>query len=136
MVALVSGCGSDTSSFKGVVGTYGITISKDGKQDPDVMSVLQGTQSSLLLTFVAGISTDPRGSNPNGLRCGQQATKLTVLPQPAHITHSTGQLDGMVSGEGTLALDGSTVNFTLHYMPTNLAGAATLDYVVEGSKQQ
>ena len=42
----------------------------------------------------------------------------------------------MVSGEGTLALDGSTVNFTLHYMPTNLAGAAVLDYVVEGAYRQ
>jgi len=130
----VSGCGRDTSTTKGLLGTYEVMISKDGKSDSDIMSVVEGASNSLLLTFIAGIDTDPMGANPNGLRCGLQATAVTVLPQPCHISHSSGELDGTVKGEGTLAADGSSVNITLHYMPTNLAGAAVLDYVITGAK--
>jgi hypothetical protein len=133
--ALSAGCNADTGGNKGLIGSYEITISKDGKSDPDIMSVAVGSQSSLLLTFIAGITTDVVGPNPNGLRCSLQETRLTVLAQPCHISHSTGQLDGNVTGEGTLAPDGSSVNITLHYKPTNLGGTAQLDYAIEGSKQ-
>lgn len=146
-VSLV-GCNGGTTSAKGIVGSYAVMISRDQKSDPDVMTVAVGAHATVLLTFVAGITTDPMGPNPDGLIATLDGMQLTMKLQPAHVDHSTGLLDGMMSGDGTIAPDGSNVSLTLHFQPTNFAlrddagnpvtvpdgGTATLDYTVTGAK--
>ncbi len=132
------------------VGNYMVTITLNGVSDPDTMTVSQGMDSTLLLTFTAGITTDPNGPNPNGIRViPTSSTDFKVLPQAAHIDHSTGILDGTISGMGTLTPDG-TVTITFNYSPTNGAvtdadggviavpdGGTTqvLTYMVSGSRE-
>lgn len=130
----VFGCSSADTSAKGFLGNYMVSITRDNKTDPDVMSVVQGSNGSLLLTFTAGITTDPMSANAGGLRGFLQGTTLKVSAQPAHIEHSTGQLDGMLSAEGQLMPDGSSVSLTITYKPTNLGGSAELFYMLEGTK--
>ncbi len=140
-------------SAKGVIGNYDVMISQDGKSDPDVLTILTGSNNVLLLTFIAGITTDPDGPNPSGLRASLGGgDHLTIAKQPAHIDHSTGELDGTIAGEGQVV--GFNINLTLHYLPTNFAIgqqndpdggivlsrtdmglSATLDYSVTGMKE-
>jgi hypothetical protein len=130
----VAGCSDASTGAKGVLGSYTVMISAMGASDSDVLTILPGMSGTLLLYFEAGITTDAMGPNPNGLIAHLDGTKLTLDLQPVHVDHSTGQLDGTLTGEGTLAPDGSNLDLTLHFMPTNLAGAAVLDYAVTGSK--
>jgi hypothetical protein len=148
---LIAGCNDGPRNFKGIIGSYTVTISMDNKSDPDVMTISTGSGNTLLFTFIAGITTDVMGPNPNGLRGTLDGDGMTIkIPsQPAHIDHSTGQLDGMLSADGTIAKDGSSVMLNLHFVPSNLAirdadgglvpipdgGAPTLEYVVAGSLQ-
>jgi hypothetical protein len=146
---MVAGCNSATTSSKGIIGTYGVMISAMGKSDPDIMSIAVGAGNTILFTFTAGITTDLMGPNPDGLRATLDGMKVAIPSQPAHVDHSTGQLDGMMSGDGTIAPDGSMVSLTLHFQPTNFVvrdadggvvdtgdgGAPTLDYTVDGAKQ-
>jgi hypothetical protein len=130
------GCGNDSSGeAKMLVGAYNVMITSDGKSDPDVMSISQGTHGDILLTFVAGITTDVMGPNPNGIRCGLSGTNVTIEMQPCHIDHSTGNLDGTVSGMGTIMLDGSNLDFMLDFVPTNLGGTSMLNYEITGSRE-
>jgi len=127
-----SGCGSSASG-KELLGSYSVMISSMGKSDPDVMTVSPGSGGAFLLTFAAGITTDPAGPNPNGLRATlADSSKLSVAAQPAHIDHSTGALSGDVSGEGVLMGDG-TCDLMLHFAPM-LAAAGAQDYEIAGSK--
>ena len=71
------------------------------RTDSDVMTVSAGSDGDILLTFVAGITTDISGPNPDGLRGLLKATDVTLAAQPAHVDHSTGSLDGSISGTGT-----------------------------------
>jgi hypothetical protein len=126
-----SGCGSSASA-KSVIGSYDVMISSMGKSDPDVMTVAEGTGGKLLLTFVAGVTTDPTGLNANGLRADLHGSSMLSLEmQPVHIDHSTGAVDGSASGMGTLMGDGSC-DITLHF--TDGAGA-TQDYEIMGAKE-
>ncbi len=107
-------------------------ISSMGKSDPDLMTVTPGSDNKLLLTFAAGITTDPNAVNTDGLRADlKDSSKVSLAAQPAHIDHSTGSLSGMVTGEGTLMSDGSAM-LTLHFTP---ATGAEQDYTIAGSKQ-
>lgn len=141
------GCNSGTLSGKGIDGTYSVQISAMGKSDPDFMTISSGAAGSLLFTFTVGITTDPMGPNPDGLRGTAEASGAIKIPaQPAHIDHSTGQLDGALTGSGMITPDGSMVMLDLQFAPTNFAipqdgGAVpdggvttTLDYTVTGSK--
>jgi hypothetical protein len=112
------GCSSSASS-KTLAGTYQIMITYLGVSDPDIMSITPGVQGSVLLTFVAGITTDAMGPNPDGLRATLDSdTHFKLAPQPAHIDHSTGNLTGSITGEGTAAADG-TIMSTLDFTPTS-----------------
>jgi hypothetical protein len=127
-----SGCGSSASSGTELLGSYTIMIASMGKTDPDVMTVSPGSEGKLLLTFAAGITTDAAAVNANGLRADlTNSSQVTLAAQPAHIDHSTGPLDGMVTGEGVLMGDG-TCDIMLHFAPS--AGAAPQDYEISGSK--
>lgn len=125
------GCGSSPSG-KALVGSYNVMIAAGGKSDPDIMSVSLGSGGSMLLTFAAGITTDVGGVNPDGLRATlKSASMLTIDSQPAHVDHSTGQLDGRLNGSGTINGDG-TCDITLHFSPA--AGGTPQDYAVTGAK--
>src|SRR5579884_1480158 len=95
------GCGSSAPGTE-LLGSYGVMISSMGKTDPDVMTVTPGSDDKLLLTFAAGVTTDPGAVNADGLRASYGASKLTLESQPVHIDHSTGSVTGTVTGDGTL----------------------------------
>ena len=60
---------------------------------------------------------------------------VTLDLQPAHIDHSTGELDGNLTGMGSINGDGScdiTLHFTADNPPTS--GSSMTDYVITGSK--
>jgi hypothetical protein len=126
-----SGCGS-SSAGKAIEGTYTVMIASMGKSDPDVMSVTPGTNDQLLLTFVAGVTTDVGAINANGLRADLKgSSKVSLAAQPVHIDHSTGSVTGTVTGDGTLNGDG-TCDVTLHFTPDS--GVGEQDYEITGSK--
>jgi len=151
-VMLVSAC-SESVSSKGVIGNYDIMISQSGKSDAAVMTILTGSKGSLLITFNSGITTDAGGPNSDGLRATLgSGQKITIDKQPAHIDHSTGQLDGTISGDGKVT--GDSIMMELHYLPTNFAInqmmdpdggvvlsrsdmglSMTLDYAITGMKE-
>jgi hypothetical protein len=119
---LVGGCNSSVST-KGIVGTYDVMISLNGKSDADIMTISPGRDGTVLFTFIAGITTDPNGPNPDGLRgSAEEGNAFKLNRQPAHILHSTGELSGFVTGEGKVSTAGE-VTMTLHYSPTNLVFA-------------
>jgi hypothetical protein len=125
------GCGSSPSG-KALVGSYNVMIAANGKSDPDIMTVSLGSAGTMLLTFAAGITTDVGGVNPDGLRATlKSSSMLTIDPQPAHIDHSTGQLDGRLSGSGAISGDGSC-DITLHFTATS--STTPQDYAVTGAK--
>jgi len=132
---VAAGCGNDSSGeAKMLVGSYNVMIASNGKSDPDVMTISQGTGGDILLTFVAGITTDAMGPNPGGLRCGLDGQNVDIKAQPCHIDHSTGNLDGTVSGMGTIMTDGSALDFMLNFMPTNLGGTSMIAYEITGAR--
>jgi hypothetical protein len=148
-LAFVAACaGADPGTIRAVSGNYNVSISTMGKTDPDVLTVAQGMGSFLVFTFTAGITTDAMGPNPSGLRVGYDGVTLSVASQPVRVDHSTGAIDGTVTGSGTLIRSGS-VGLTLHLSPTNFAvptsdggsapadggASATLDYEITGTHE-
>jgi hypothetical protein len=151
-LSLVAACSSESVSSKPVLGNYSVMISQDGKSDPDVLSILNGSDGALLLTFIAGITTDADGPNASGLRASLgDGYTLTLAKQPAHIDHSTGLLNGTLWGDGQVT--GMNIHLTFHYLPTNfainqmldpdggvvltrpdMAPATSLDYDITGSR--
>jgi hypothetical protein len=126
-----SGCGSSAAGTE-LLGSYSVMISSMGKSDPDVMTVSPGTDDKLLLSFVAGVTTDVGAVNANGLRADfKDSSKLSLAMQPVQIDHSTGSQAGTVTGEGVLMGDG-TATLTLHF--TSMSGVMQ-DYDVSGTKQ-
>jgi hypothetical protein len=127
-----SGCDSSAAG-KALLGTYSVMISSMGKSDPDVMSVSPGTDDKLLLTFVAGVTTDVGAVDANGLRAALSgSSKVSLASQPVHIDHSTGSVSGLVTGDGTINGDG-TCDVTLHFT-TDTGTGGVQDYVVSGMK--
>jgi hypothetical protein len=123
---LGTGACSQSVSGKDFLGNYSVTITQDGKSDPDVMSILNGSDGALLITFIAGITTDPTGPNADGLRASVgEGDTVTLAKQPAHIDHSTGLLNGTLWGDGQVM--GTNIHLTFHYLPTNFAINQTTD---------
>jgi hypothetical protein len=128
-----SGCDS-SSAGKALLGTYGVMISSMGKSDPDLMTVSPGTNDKLLLTFVAGVTTDVGAVDANGLRADlTDSSKVSLASQPVHIDHSTGSVSGNATGEGTINSDGSC-DVTLHFTTDAMTGGVQ-DYVISGMKE-
>jgi hypothetical protein len=127
-----SGCGSSAAG-KELLGTYSVMISSMGKSDPDVMTVSPGTDDKLLLTFVAGVTTDVGAIDANGLRADlKSSSQVSLGSQPVHIDHSTGSVSGTVTGEGMINGDG-TCDVTLHFTTDAMAGGVQ-DYVISGTR--
>jgi hypothetical protein len=134
------GC-NNSPDESGLVGSYAVTISGDQPITPDhdVVSIQIGEHASLLLLFEAGITTDLMGPNPNGLISSWDGMNLMLQRQPAHVQTALGDLDGFMTGDGTLPPDGSSITLNLHYEPTSGpmsgdGGAAILNYTVMGMK--
>jgi hypothetical protein len=128
-----SGCNSSAAG-KELLGTYSVMISSMGKSDPDVMTVSPGVDDKLLLTFVAGVTTDVAAINANGLRADlKSSSQVSLSAQPVHIDHSTGSVSGSVTGDGTLNGDG-TCDVTLHFTTDAMTGGVQ-DYEVSGMKE-
>jgi hypothetical protein len=137
---LASGCGghSDAAAMM-LVGSYNCMVTSDSKPmltDKVVMTVQEGSGVDLLLTFAAGITTDPMGPNPGGLRTALHGSSMiTIDSQACHIDTATGPSDGNISGMGTIMPDGSAVDIMLSYAPTNIGGVAMINYEITGSRQ-
>ncbi len=116
-IALLAGCSGSSTSTKAIVGSYTVTITRNGVSDPDVLTIRDGSAGSLLITFVAGVTTDPMGPNADGLRASIDGSKIDIKPQPAHIDHSTGNLDGTLSG--TLMVTAGTLSGSLAFVPSS-----------------
>jgi hypothetical protein len=143
-----AGCSDDVSN-KGLLGTYEVMIAQGGLSDPDFLSVTPAVGGGIVLAFTVGITTDAGAINASGLRASVgEGNVFTIARQPAHIDHSTGQLDGVISGNGKVTGAGM-IMMTLHYLPMHFtvttdggaphdmgAGGPTLDYVVSGMRQQ
>jgi hypothetical protein len=142
---LLGAC-DDSVSSKPILGTYAVMISSKSvpKSDTDILTIVAGTQGTLVLSFISGITTDPTAPNANGLHAvlGENGT-LRLDRQPALIDHSTGWLNGTVVGDGKVQK--GMIDLTLHFSPTDLPGdtsggaadggtATTLDYEIVGSK--
>src|SRR4051812_29383691 len=72
------GCGNDPADLMKVYASYTITISARGQADPDVLTVGPGSMGKLLLTFTAGVTTDPMASNSTGLRATLDGTTVRI----------------------------------------------------------
>jgi len=126
LACLLFGCSSASVSTKPILGNYNVMVSMDGKSDPDVMSLLNGSDGSVLITFIAGITTDADGPNATRLRASVgEGYSVTLAKQPAHIEHSTGLLNGTLWGDGKVT--GMDIHLTFHYLPTNFAINQMLD---------
>ena len=144
VLVFIAGCSSASVSTKLVDGSYDVTITRDGVSDPDVLTIRDGSAGSLLITFVAGVTTDPMGPNADGIRAEIDGSKIVIKPQPAHIDHSTGNLDGTLSG--TLTITGGNLDGTLAFVPSSglitdadggavqLGDAGALAYTLTGTK--
>ena len=131
-----AGCGSSAPPPmpNAVVGNYAVVIDANGKMDMDQMTMSVGSNQNVLLDFVYGIS------QVRGTLAG--ATQLTLPRQTLHVAHSTGVADGVATGEGTIAADGS-IDITLHLTTAGFgpsdggsgAGASgPVDYHITGMK--
>ena len=106
-----------------------ITNTDVNRTDSDVMTVSAGSGGDLLLTFGAGITTDIMGPNPNGLRADlKSSTEVTIASQPAHVDHSTGILEGSISGAGTFKPDGCDLK-----MMFEPAGGSAMAFEIAGT---
>jgi hypothetical protein len=140
-----AGC-NNNNELKMLVGPYAVTVDRmdlmgqpNHTPDTDVMSISIGRNSTMLLLFETGISTDPGGPNPNGLIATLDGMNVKLDTQPANVDYSTGAYMGTLVGTGTIAPDGSTVSLDLKVVPSNLAlpnGLTAFDYTVAGNKSQ
>jgi hypothetical protein len=133
-----SGCASDDANAKAFYGTYDAMVSAFGKTDPTVLTVSEGVSGALILDFTQGFTTDVGAVNASGLRATLDGGNLKLAAQPVHVDHSTGEIDGTVTGIGTL--NGTNLSLTLDVTPNSPVpdddgGTAVIDYEVMGSKQ-
>jgi hypothetical protein len=135
-----AGC-NDNNELKLLVGSYAVSVTRadlPGKMDPDILTMSIGKDSTLLMLFEVGISTDAMGMNPNGLISRvEDGMNLKLDKQAIHVDYANGVIDGSVTGDGTIDMMGTTMTLNLHVTPTNFAtpdGSPTLEYSISGGK--
>jgi len=146
-LASVGGCNSTPTNVMPIIGSYAITVSRNGLSDPDVVTVSHGTGNAVVLSFNTGIWPGPGAPSPFGIRGSLEGTKITIASQPATVNYSSGQLDGKMTGKGTLPTDGSNIMLDLSFQPSagirdvdggvivaSDGGVVSLDYHCEGDK--
>jgi hypothetical protein len=100
---LVGGCRKPVGP-EDFAGTYEVMIEANGQSDRTRMFASPGSSGTVLLDFTFCISQ---------LRCRITSPEgLALDSQSARVQHSTGTMDGMVSGEGTINAEGA-VDLTL-----------------------
>ena len=142
LAATAGGCANAVDP-KLVYGSYGVTVSAFGKTDPTVVIASEGADGAIILNFTYGFTTDHGAVNASGLRAELDGSTLKLKEQPVHVDHSTGEIDGMLTGVGTTG--GASVSLTLKVLPSNvilkdennqpLPAGTTVDYEVDGPKQ-
>jgi|GEM_PF-3220632 len=148
-VALFSlgGCSSTPSNVQAVIGSYDITVSRNGLSDPDVVTVSHGTGNAVILSFNTGIWPGEGAPSLYGIRGSLDSTKISIASQPAVVNYSTGHLDGKMTGKGILPTDGSSIMLDVSFVPAagirdadggviaaTDGGVVSLDYHIEGNK--
>ncbi len=140
-LTLGGGC-ANVVDPKLIYGTYDVMVSAFGKTDTTIAVASEG-DNTLLLAFTAGFSTPYGAENATGLRVGLDGSGLSLDAQPVHVEHSTGILDGTLTGVGRTG--GATLSLTLKVLPSNavvkdangdpLPAGATVDYEVQGARR-
>jgi hypothetical protein len=114
-------------------GTYEVMIEANGRSDRTRMFASPGSSGAVLLDFTFGISQ---------LRCRIAPPEgLAIDTQPVRVQHSTGTMDGVASGEGTISAEGA-VDLTLQVetagadggTPADGGGSASLNLRITGSR--
>lgn len=114
---MVGGCRKPTGP-EDFAGTYEVMIEANGQSDRTRMFASPGSSGTVLLDFTFGISQ---------LRCRiVQPDALALDTQSARVQHSTGIMDGVVSGEGTISAEGA-VDLTLQVETAGADGGAPAD---------
>ncbi|HEX2573445.1 MAG TPA: hypothetical protein VH877_28105 [Polyangia bacterium] len=99
-------------------GTYEVLIEANGQADRTRMYASPGSSGTVLLDFTFGISQ---------LRCRiVQPDRLVLDTQTARVEHSTGIMDGALSGEGTINAQGA-VDLTLQVETASADGGVPAD---------
>jgi hypothetical protein len=118
-----------------LLGTYQVTVTANNKTDPAFVVVTAG-DDAVLFNFTYGFYTDYNAVNATGIRGTIDGDKVDFQNQPIHVDHSTGQIDGTLTGIGTQS--GTSLGLTFHVAPMNVsppAGSATYDYEIDGPRQ-
>jgi hypothetical protein len=136
-----AGCASAVDE-KLLLGTYSVMVSAFGKSDPAFVIASQGNDA-ILFNFTYGFYTDYGAVNATGIRSHIDGDKLVVDSQPIHVDHSTGQIDGTLTGVGSTG--GTSLSLTFHVQPSNvilkdangqpLPAGSTVDYEIDGPRQ-
>ena len=132
-IALSAGCASAVDESL-LVGTYQVTVSANDKSDPAFVTVSAG-DNAVLFNFTYGFYTDYGAPNATGIRGDIDGEQIDFKAQPVHVDHSTGQIDGTLTGVGKQS--GMTLGLTFHVTPTNVAppaGSPTYDYEIDGPR--
>jgi hypothetical protein len=142
VVMALNGC-ANAVSISAISGAYAVMVSAFGKTDPDVCVVGPGSDGAVLFDFTYGFTTDYGAPNATGLRAHVDGQKLVLDMQPVHVDHSTGQIDGMLTGVGSTG--DTNLALTLKVLPSNiilrdengqpLPPGSTIDYEVNGPRQ-
>lgn len=99
----VSGC-DDGIDFKKIVGSYDAKLTVFGQTDQNILTLSEGSHSTLLFSFTTGLHADPAGPSPNGIRANLSGDKLKIVTQPAYLDHANGTSEGLINGSGTLTI--------------------------------
>lgn len=137
----MAGCASSDNP-KLLYGSYDVQVTAFGKTDPDIVTLSEGS-GALLLDFNYGFYTDAGAVNATGIRAKLSDHELKISEQPIHVEHSTGSIDGTVTGKGTAT--GAELTLTLNVLPVNfvvpdpnggvLPAGSTVDYTLTGARQ-
>lgn len=100
-VLFASGC-DDSINWKEIVGPYDAQVTLFDNTDNNVMSLSQGTKSTLLIDFTTGIRSDPAGPSPNGIRASLHGDKIKITAQPGYVDNANGTALGTFTGMGTI----------------------------------
>jgi hypothetical protein len=139
--AVPSGCARAVDPML-FYGTYPVSVTAFGKSDPTIVVVSDGREGDILFNFTHGFTTEYGAPNATGVRVALDDAELVVESQPIHVEHSSGTIDGTMTGRGTTS--GQDIDLTLSVVPTNviilgpdgqpLPPGTTVDYVVKGQK--
>jgi hypothetical protein len=96
-------CGS--TNVQPFLGTYRVMVSGRMQVDTDVLTIDEGSGSTLVLDFTNGITGAPGGDGLHGAATSASTFQLTM--QAAAIDQATGPLAGQLIGNGAVDPSGA-----------------------------